>query len=134
MPDRGAGAEVKGDRTSPVAISLPKAAAYLGVSDETFALHIRPAIRLARAGRRWLVPVSELDRWLAENAVGPSASGQGQRPGQSKSGSPKSNAPSNSARANEILTALSRAGRSSPQNSSLARKLRLLPGGRRATG
>lgn len=50
-----------------LALSIQEACACLGVSGDTFK-SIEPEIRLVRLGRRKLVPVSELQRWLDSHA------------------------------------------------------------------
>jgi excisionase family DNA binding protein len=52
-----------------LAFELGEAAAALGVSKKFFDEHIRHELRVVRRGRRVLVPVRELERWLAENAA-----------------------------------------------------------------
>lgn len=44
-----------------------EAAAALGVSGEFFAAHVRPELKLIRRGRLVLVPVAELEKWVATN-------------------------------------------------------------------
>lgn len=56
-------------RTPRLALELGEAAAALGVSPKFLAEHIRPELRLVRRGRKVLVPVRELERWLAESAA-----------------------------------------------------------------
>ena len=51
-----------------LALSREEAAAALGMSLNSFERHVQPTIRLVRLGRMRLVPVSELQRWLGENA------------------------------------------------------------------
>jgi excisionase family DNA binding protein len=51
------------------ALSIEEACASLGVSWDTWTAHIAPDIRIVRLGRRQLVPVAELQRWLAENGT-----------------------------------------------------------------
>ena len=51
-----------------LALSRDEAAAALGMSLNSFERHVQPTIRLVRLGRMRLVPVGELERWLAENA------------------------------------------------------------------
>lgn len=46
-----------------------EAAAALGVSRDFFDEHVLPELRIVRRGRKRLVPVRELERWLAENAA-----------------------------------------------------------------
>jgi|GEM_PF-3246476 len=53
-----------------LALSRPEAAAALGVSLRFFDEYVMPELRVVRpGGRRVLVPVKELERWLAENAA-----------------------------------------------------------------
>jgi excisionase family DNA binding protein len=64
--------EVAGARLRPVprlALSLDEAAASLGVSRDYFDEHVRPELRVARRGRRVLIAVTELERWLEQNAA-----------------------------------------------------------------
>ncbi|MGA2007401.1 MAG: hypothetical protein ABSH27_07565 [Solirubrobacteraceae bacterium] len=49
-------------------MSKQEAAAALGVSIDFFDEHIVPDLRMARVGRRRLVPIAELERWLDEHA------------------------------------------------------------------
>ena len=51
-----------------LALSREEAADSLGMSLNSFERHVQPTIRLVRLGRMRLVPVSELERWLGENA------------------------------------------------------------------
>ena len=51
-----------------LALSIEEACAALGISWDLFDQHVRPHVRMVRLGRRQLVPVAELQRWLAENA------------------------------------------------------------------
>jgi excisionase family DNA binding protein len=52
-----------------LALSKAEAAAALGVSIDFFEQHVMPELRVVRRGRRRLIPVRELDRWLGENAA-----------------------------------------------------------------
>jgi hypothetical protein len=57
--------------TAPVprlALSIEEACVALGVSWDYWSEHIAPDVRVVRRGRRKLVPVSELQRWLEESA------------------------------------------------------------------
>ena len=51
-----------------LALSVEEACASLGVSWDFWAQHIAPELRIVRRGRRKLVSVTELQRWLDENA------------------------------------------------------------------
>jgi hypothetical protein len=55
---------------SPVrlALSVAEACTSLGVSWDFWRAHIEPDIRLVRVGRRKLVPVVEIQRWLDTNS------------------------------------------------------------------
>jgi excisionase family DNA binding protein len=56
-------------RAARLAVELTEAAAALGVSKKFFDEHVRPELRFVRRGRKVLVPVSELERWLEESAA-----------------------------------------------------------------
>jgi len=49
-----------------LALSPTEAAASLGCSLDYFHEHVRPELRLVRRGRRILIAVTELERWLAQ--------------------------------------------------------------------
>lgn len=51
-----------------LAISRAEAARALGVSVDFFEEHVQPDLRIVRRGRRRLVPLAELDRWIDANA------------------------------------------------------------------
>ncbi len=50
-----------------LALSPPEAARALGVGLTTFAATILPELRVIRHGRRVIVPVAELVRWMELN-------------------------------------------------------------------
>jgi hypothetical protein len=52
-----------------LALSPGEAAAAIGCSRDFFDQHIKPELRMVRRGRRRFVPVSELERWLTEEAT-----------------------------------------------------------------
>jgi len=61
--------------TKKLAVSVPRialtpaeAAAAIGVGPDFFDANVAPELRIVRRGRKRLVPVSELERWTAENA------------------------------------------------------------------
>lgn len=54
-----------------LALTPPEAAAAIGVGPDFFDENVAPHLRLIRRGRKRLVPVSELERWVAENAEMP---------------------------------------------------------------
>jgi hypothetical protein len=51
-----------------MALTPAEAAAALGVGPDFFNDEIRPDLQLIRRGRKVLVPVAELERWVSENA------------------------------------------------------------------
>jgi excisionase family DNA binding protein len=52
-----------------LAYTSTEAASALGVSPDFFAEHIQPGLRIVRVGRKKLVSMRELERWLDENAA-----------------------------------------------------------------
>ncbi len=52
-----------------LALSPEEAARSIGVSRDFFDLHVMPELRVVRRGRRRLIPVPELERWLADSAA-----------------------------------------------------------------
>lgn len=54
--------------TPALALGVEQAAAALSLSWDLFHEHVEPELRIVRIGRRKLIPVAELERWLAENA------------------------------------------------------------------
>ena len=54
-----------------LALTPAEAAAALGVSRDFYDQHIAPELRIVRRGRRRLIPVRELERWLDREAAGP---------------------------------------------------------------
>ena len=52
-----------------LALSPTEAAAALGVSRDYFDEHIAPELRLVRRGRRKLIALRELERWLEHAAA-----------------------------------------------------------------
>jgi excisionase family DNA binding protein len=56
-------------RPPRLSVGLEEAAAALGVSKPFLDQHIRHELRVVRKGRKVLVSVRELERWLAENAA-----------------------------------------------------------------
>ena len=57
------------DRTQPLAVRPIEAAQLLGCSRNHFDRAIKPYIPVVRTGRLVLVPVIELERWLAREAA-----------------------------------------------------------------
>ena len=57
--------------SAPMRLALrpDEAAAAIGVSRDFFDEHVLPELRIVRRGRRRLVPIRELERWLEECAA-----------------------------------------------------------------
>lgn len=53
------------------ALNVTEAAAYLGISRQTFYDQVLAQLRVVQLGSRKLIPVVELDRWLDEHAAYP---------------------------------------------------------------
>ena len=51
-----------------LALTRCEAAAALGLSLDSFERHVQRDLKLVRRGRLRIVPVSELQRWVSENA------------------------------------------------------------------
>jgi excisionase family DNA binding protein len=60
-----------------LAVSPDEAAAVLGVSRDYFDEHVIGDLRVVRRGRRILVPLAELERWLDRSATRVSVGGRG---------------------------------------------------------
>jgi hypothetical protein len=57
------------DRTGPrLALDVAESCQALGVSWDFWTQHVAPEVRIVRRGRRKLIAVAELERWLEENA------------------------------------------------------------------
>jgi hypothetical protein len=54
-----------------IALTPPEAAAAIGVGPDFFDENVAPELRLIRRGRKRLVPVIELERWVAQAAGRP---------------------------------------------------------------
>ncbi len=50
-----------------LALNVAESCAALGISADTFTANVLPGIRTVRLGRRIVIPVSELQRWLDEH-------------------------------------------------------------------
>lgn len=50
-----------------LALNVSEAAAALGISWDTWKTMVEPEIRVVRLGRRKLIAVKELERWLDEH-------------------------------------------------------------------
>jgi excisionase family DNA binding protein len=59
---------VAAPRVPRIAVSKQEAATALGVSIDFFDEHIVADLRTVRVGRRRLIPVAELERWLDKHA------------------------------------------------------------------
>ena len=56
-----------------IALTPPEAAAAIGVGPDFFEETVAPELRLIRRGRKRLVPVVELERWVMDTAATPIA-------------------------------------------------------------
>jgi hypothetical protein len=57
------------DRTGPrLALDVAESCEALGVSWDFWTQHVAPEVRIVRRGRRKLIAVAELERWLDANA------------------------------------------------------------------
>ena len=61
--------EKRGPTKPRLALSPNEAAEALGVSRDFFDHHILPELRIVRRGRRRLIPVRELERWIDHHAT-----------------------------------------------------------------
>ena len=52
-----------------LALSKVEAAESLGISVDFLDDHVMPELRVVRRGRRRLIPIRELDRWLEREAA-----------------------------------------------------------------
>lgn len=52
-----------------LALSPEEAAEAIGVSRRHFVEHVQPHLRQVRLGRRRVIPVAALERWLEKNAI-----------------------------------------------------------------
>ena len=68
MSAKASAPTINGPTTPALALTVEQAAAALSVSYDTFHLLVEPQIKLVRLGRRKLIPVAELQRWLYANA------------------------------------------------------------------
>lgn len=55
--------------TPRLALSPEEAAEALGCSRDFFDKHVLPELRVVRRGRKVLIPVAELERWLARESA-----------------------------------------------------------------
>lgn len=54
-------------QTPALALTVEQACSALSVSWDTFNQHIAADLKIVRIGRRKLIAVAELERWLAEH-------------------------------------------------------------------
>lgn len=60
-------------RSRPLALSIDEAAAALSISRDSFERYVAPEIRLLAVGRRLVVPVVEIERWIEIRAEIPAS-------------------------------------------------------------
>ena len=58
-------------RAASLALGVTEAAASIGVSRDTFERHVLGELRVVRVGRRIVIPVRELERYLERTASRP---------------------------------------------------------------
>lgn len=51
------------------ALTKAEAAGSIGVSIDYFEKHVMPDLKVIRKGRKVLIPVTELQRWVSENSA-----------------------------------------------------------------
>jgi excisionase family DNA binding protein len=51
-----------------LALTRREAAEALGISLNSFERHVQPEVKVVRRGKLRLIPISDLERWLEENA------------------------------------------------------------------
>jgi len=54
-----------------IALTPAEAAAAIGVGPDFFDQHVAPELGIVRRGRKRLIPVEELQRWIIQNADEP---------------------------------------------------------------
>lgn len=59
------------DRPSPLRLGLTveEAAKAVGISESSFKRHVQPELRIVRRGSLRIIPVPEIEKWLAGNAT-----------------------------------------------------------------
>jgi hypothetical protein len=58
--------------TAPIprlALTREEAAQSFGMSLDSFERHVQPTLRMCRLGRMRLIPITEIERWLDQNAT-----------------------------------------------------------------
>jgi hypothetical protein len=59
------------NRPSPprLGLTVEEAAEAVGMSESSFKRHVQPELRVVRRGSLRIIPVPEIERWLAGNAT-----------------------------------------------------------------
>lgn len=60
--------KVLGRGVPPLALTRGEAAEALGIGLTTFKEQVQPELRIVRRGKVRMIPVAELERWLADHA------------------------------------------------------------------
>ena len=68
IPSAIADTAAKGPVLPRLVLAKAEAAEALGVSIDFLEQHVMPELRVVRRGRRRLIPIRELERWVEENA------------------------------------------------------------------
>jgi hypothetical protein len=50
-------------------LTIAEAASAVGVSESSFKRHVQPELSIVRRGGLRIVPIAEIERWLAGNAA-----------------------------------------------------------------
>lgn len=59
---------MKAEVIAPIAVKRQHAAAMLSMSIDSFERHVQPHLKLVQTGTMIMVPVAELERYVAEHA------------------------------------------------------------------
>jgi hypothetical protein len=59
------------ERPSPprLGLTVGEAAEAIGMSESSFKRHVQPELHVVRRGSLRVIPISEIERWLASNAT-----------------------------------------------------------------
>ena len=59
------------DRPSPprLGLTVEEAAKAVGMSESSFKRHVQPELRIVRRGSLRIIPIPEIESWLAANAT-----------------------------------------------------------------
>ncbi|MGC1853691.1 MAG: hypothetical protein WA687_14805 [Solirubrobacterales bacterium] len=68
---RGGQQEQMPNRPSPprLGLTVEEAAEAVGMSESSFKRHVQPELRIVRRGSLRIIPIPEIEKWLAGNAT-----------------------------------------------------------------